>query len=124
MKDWTAEERALFEESRKLKEKARGLVRARHIKEESERNAKAYAEAAERRREQLRTAEAEKRALDGRIRYALMGAASAMKAGGVLFKGPETSLCSRQDMHSFVVIDQKTNEQVQVYVNSTGFEWD
>lgn len=65
-----------------------------------------------------------KRELDDRVRKAMVAAAQAMKAAGVVFKGPETSFASRQYMPKLKVVDVKTGKVVELHINSMGFEWD
>lgn len=126
MKDWTPEERALFEESRRLKEKARGLVAKRtaaaqraardaQLRRKQEAERKAELDRVERMNQKLRT--------DARIRSALLRMAEAVKANGLAFEAPDEG----QVIYSFTLIDKQYGQigkRYKINATPTGFQWD
>lgn len=107
----------LYREAQQAKQKARAMKARLDSKDASQ----AYENARLRRLEEERKLKGE---LDDRIRSALVTAANAMEAKGVVFQGPTTSLALRREMHKFPVVDVKTGKVVEIYINATGFEWD
>lgn len=127
MKDWTDEERKLFEESRRLKEKARGLVAKRKAHEaQRARWAEEVREMQERARKEATEAEAKriKDARDARIRNALLKMADIAKANNLAFISPSFGTVQ----HAFTLIDRGPSglggQQVKINTTPTGFQWD
>lgn len=130
MKDWTIEERALFEESRRLKEKARGLVSKRKAAEEQNRRHLAYMakmraeeEAKDRTAKAAEAACISKLDRDNRVRRAVLAMAAAVKAEGFAFQKPSFGEPSTPGFWLVETRDIGPRNAFPVNVTRDGFQW-
>lgn len=130
MKDWTPEERELFEQSRRLKEKARGLVSKRKAAEEQNRRHLAYMakmraeeEAKDRTAKAAEAARISKLDRDNRVRRAVLAMAAAVKAEGFAFNGPRIHESSIPGFWLIETRDTGPRNAFPVNVTRDGFQW-
>lgn len=113
----------LYDAAHAFKQKAKAMKARLDAKDEHDRLTQKQLENDRIRMATEARAATAKRELDDRVRKAMVAAAYAMKQAGVVFKGPASSFTMRSDMPKFNVVDVKTGKVVELFVNSTGFEW-